>query len=114
MPHFYQARRWFSPVSRSGKIASGDFLKSPLKSVSGSAIFFLYLCAQMQGLMIRAGRPLFEKRTSALFRFLTERSLTAMLNRIRALEHSTALANCALFASCGCEAYETEYNIRDG
>ena len=37
-----------------------------------------------------------------------------MLNRIRALEHSTALANCALFASCGCEAYETEYNIRDG
>ena len=37
-----------------------------------------------------------------------------MLNRIRALEHSTALANCALFASCGCEAYEIEYNIHDG
>lgn len=68
----------------------------------------------MQGLMIRAGRPLFEKRTSALFRFLTERSLTAMLNRIRALEYSTALANCAFFASCGCEAYEIEYNIHDG
>jgi hypothetical protein len=22
--------------------------------------------------------------------------------------------NCALFASCGCEAFETEYYIRDG
>ncbi|SFP86094.1 hypothetical protein SAMN04487928_1102, partial [Butyrivibrio proteoclasticus] len=30
-------------------------------------------------------------------------------------QHSTAQrANCALFASCDCEALETEYNIRDG
>ena len=31
--HSLQAKRWFSPVSRSGK-----FLKNPLKSVPGSAI----------------------------------------------------------------------------
>ena len=30
-------------------------------------------------------------------------------------QHSTAQrANCAIFASCGSEAFETEYNIRDG
>jgi len=30
------------------------------------------------------------------------------------VEQSRAWANCALFASCRCEAFETEYNIRDG
>jgi len=29
-------------------------------------------------------------------------------------EQSRAWANCALFASCGSGALETEYNIRDG
>jgi len=33
---------------------------------------------------------------------------------IRSIEQSRAEANCALFASCGCGALETEYNIRDG
>ena len=29
-------------------------------------------------------------------------------------KQSKAKINCALFASCGCEAFETEYYIRDG
>ena len=29
-------------------------------------------------------------------------------------QQSKAKANCALFASCGCGALETEYYIRDG
>ena len=55
-----------------------------------------------------------------------EKELTAMRNRTTLLraeqsraeqsraEQSRAWANCALFASCGNGALETEYNIRDG
>ena len=51
--------------------------------------------------------------------FLTERGLTAMRIELRSLEQSRAeqsraWANCALFASCDSEAFETEYYIRDG
>jgi len=89
----------------------------------------MYLCAHVQGLRIRAGRPIHEMGTSVLLIFLTERGLTAMRNRPTLLraeqsraeqsraeqsraEQSRAWANCALFASCG--ALETEYYIRDG
>ena len=60
--HSSQARRWFSPISR-----SGIFLKNPLKSVPGSAIIKLYLYAHVQGLRIRAGRPIHEMGTSHIF-----------------------------------------------
>ena len=33
---------------------------------------------------------------------------------LRSLEQSRVRDNCALFASCGREAFETAYNIRDG
>ena len=88
----------------------------------------------MQGLRIRAGRPIHEMGTSVLLIFLTERGLTAMRNRstiFRAeqsraeqsraeqsraeqsrAEQSRAEANYALLASC--EALETAYYIRDG
>ncbi len=61
--------------------------------------------------------------------FLTERGLTAMRNRTTLLRAEQSRAeqsraeqsraeqsrvNYALFASYGCEAFETEYNIRDG
>ena len=58
--HSLQARRWFLPVSCSGKS-----LKNPLKSVPGFAIIYVYLYAQVQGLRIRAGRPIHEERTSS-------------------------------------------------
>ena len=32
----------------------------------------------------------------------------------RIASHRIAWANCALFASCGSEAFETAYYIRDG
>ena len=75
--------------------------------------------------------PIHEMRTAVL-RFFTERGLTAMRNRTtllraeqsraeqsraeqsRAEQSRAEQADCALFASCGCEALETEYNIRDG
>ena len=60
--HSLQARRWFLPVSR-----SGEFLKNPLKSAHGSAMIYLYLYAHVQGLRIRAGRPIHEMGTSHIF-----------------------------------------------
>ena len=62
--------------------------------------------------------------------FLTERGLTAMWNRITLLRAEQSRAeqsrasraeqsraeqsyNCALFAPCGCEAFESEYYIYD-
>ena len=66
---------------------------------------------------ICAGRPIHEMGTSVLLIFLTERGLTAMRNRLHShstAQHSTAQANCALFASCGRKTHGTEYYIRDG
>ena len=43
----------------------GRISKNPLKSASGFAIIFAYLYDQVQGLRIRAGRPIHEERTSS-------------------------------------------------
>ena len=47
--------------------------------------------------------------------FLGEPRMGAV-TQIRDLDSAPgrAWADCALFASCGCGAFETEYNIRDG
>jgi hypothetical protein len=42
-------------------------LKNPLKSAPGSAIIYLYQYAPVQGLIIRAGRPIHEERTSHIY-----------------------------------------------
>ena len=47
--------------------SSGKFLKNPLKSAPDFAIIYLYLYAHVQGLRIRAGRPIHEMRTSHIF-----------------------------------------------
>ena len=92
----------------SGKISEKSVEISPR-----FAIILAYFYTHVQGLRIRAGRPVYEMRTSHI---LTERGLIAMRNRTTLLraEQSRAWANCVLFASCDCEAHETEYNIRDG
>jgi hypothetical protein len=68
--HSLQARRWFSPVSRPGK-----FLKNPLTSAPDFAIIYLYLYAHVQGLRIRAGRPIHEMGASVLLRFFDGKGL---------------------------------------
>ena len=44
-----------------------QFLKKPLKSAPGFAIIYAYLYAHVQGVRIRAGRPIHEMRTSHIF-----------------------------------------------
>ena len=78
-----------------------------------SVIIFLYLYAHVQGLRIRAGRPIHEMGTSVLLIFLTERGLTAMRNRPTFSRTQKRIIELFL-ASCGCEAFETAYLIRDG
>ena len=74
-------------------------MKNPLKSAPGYAIIFTYLYAHVQGLRIRAGRPIHEMGTSVLLIFLTERGLTAMRNRTTLLRAEQSRAEYGLTAS---------------
>ena len=72
----------------------------------------MYLYAHMQGLRIRTGRPIHEMGTS---HFFDGKGLVKPCGiELRSLEQSRAQANCALFASCDREVFETVHYIRDG
>ena len=93
----------------SGKISEKSVEISPRSCYDKACLY-----AHVQGLRIRTGRSIHEMRTSHIFD--GKGLITAMRKRTTLLraEQSRAGANCALFASCDCEALETEYNIRDG
>ena len=42
------------------------------------------------------------------------RDMSTLLAEKSREKQCRAEADCAIFASCGCEAFETEYSIRDG
>ncbi|MBR1634838.1 MAG: hypothetical protein IJ682_07255, partial [Lachnospiraceae bacterium] len=59
-----------------------------------------------------------DEHSLKIYQKINQGDLTAMRNRTTLLRAEQSRAeqrdNCALFASCGCGALETEYYIRDG